>query len=102
MTEDINEIRKKRLKQMQKQYTTPSINSPVELADDSFKDFLSQHPKVVVDFWAPWCGPCKMIAPTLDELAQELAGQVAFGKVNVDENQNTAAEHGIMSIPTLI
>lgn len=57
---------------------------------------------VLVDFWAPWCGPCKMIAPVLEELDQALNGKVKIVKVNVDENQAKAAEHGVMSIPALL
>lgn len=56
----------------------------------------------VVDFWAPWCGPCKMIAPVLEELDQELNGKAKIVKVNVDDNQAVAVEYGVMSIPTLI
>ena len=57
---------------------------------------------VLVDFWAPWCGPCKAIAPILDELATEMAGKVAIGKVNIDEHDAVAAQHGIRSTPTFV
>ena len=57
---------------------------------------------VVIDFWAAWCGPCKMIAPTLDELAQEFAGKAKIGKLNVDENREIAGKYGIRGIPSLL
>lgn len=57
---------------------------------------------VLVDFWATWCGPCKMVAPVVDELSEEYAGKMVFGKVDVDQNQSVASRYGIMSIPTLL
>lgn len=75
---------------------------PVDIQDADFADFVKTHPNVVVDAWAPWCGPCKRIAPIIEELAREYGGQVAFGKLNTDENQRTAMQYGIMSIPTLL
>jgi thioredoxin 1 len=73
------------------------------VTDKSFAaDVLQSAEPVVVDFWAPWCGPCKMIAPALEEIAGEMAGKVKIAKVNVDENQEIAAQYGIRSIPTLM
>lgn len=74
----------------------------VNVSDQSFNTEVEGQGTVVVDFWAPWCGPCKMIAPILDELSSELGDSVKIAKVNVDENPETASRFGVMSIPTLI
>ncbi|HDT15652.1 MAG TPA: thioredoxin [Firmicutes bacterium] len=74
----------------------------VTLTDNNFKDALEKYENLVVDCWADWCMPCKMIAPIIDELAGEQKGKVVYGKLNVDENPNKAAEYKIMSIPTLM
>ena len=73
------------------------------LTGQNFTQEVLQSPApVLVDFWAEWCGPCKMIAPVLDELADEFAGRVRIGKVNMDDDQSLAAQYGVRAIPTLL
>lgn len=76
---------------------------PIEIKDSSFEQEVLQSPKLtIVDFWAPWCGPCKAIAPLLDEIAQQYDGRVKVTKLNVDENPATANRFTVQSIPTLL
>ncbi len=76
--------------------------SPLHLTDDTLDAAIAKYPFLVVDFWAQWCGPCKMIGPIIEKLAKEHAGSITFGKVDVDTNQKAAASYGILSIPNLI
>ena len=109
---ELERIRLKKLKEMLKRQTLKEkravekqrkiIDKPLELTDSTFTEFVQNNPFVVVDCWAPWCGPCLMVAPIIEELAQEYAGKIVFGKLNVDENPITASRYQIMSIPTLL
>lgn len=79
------------------------MSKPVSIDDSNFEQMVLKADKpVLVDLWAPWCKPCLMIAPILDELAEEYDGKIDFVKLDIDQNQKTAASYGVMSIPTLL
>jgi thioredoxin 1 len=79
------------------------INEPIHVTDTAFeKTVLQSTLPVIVDFWAPWCGPCKMVAPTLDKLAKEYAGKLVIAKVNTDEDSQWAVQYGVQGIPTML
>ena len=78
------------------------LNKPVDLTDSTFKQTIQNNSFVVVDCWAPWCAPCRMVAPVIEALALDYAGKILFGKLNVDENSGVATAFQIMSIPTLL
>ncbi|MCX6665335.1 MAG: thioredoxin [Euryarchaeota archaeon] len=77
-------------------------NTPIHITDADFDQHVKTHTIIVIDCWAPWCGPCRMLTPIIEELAKEMQGKLVFGKLNVDENQQTSIKYNIMSIPTLL
>ena len=74
----------------------------LEFTDDNIKEIIESGKPVVIDFWAEWCGPCRMVSPIVEELAEEFSGKVEIGKLNVDDNINTPNEYGIRNIPTIL
>ena len=104
--DELEAIKHKKLAELQKEAATKammsSITEPIGLTDSNFANEISKYPIMLVDFWAPWCGPCRMVSPIIEQLSREYSGKVAFGKVNVDENQKIAASFGIQSITTLM
>jgi len=79
------------------------VNEPIHVTDAAFKKtVLESSLPVIVDFWAPWCGPCKMVAPTLEKIAKEYGGKVLVAKVNTDQNPKWAMKYGVQGIPTML
>lgn len=81
---------------------TPALDHPVEVDDAGFEALVGSHDLLVVDCWAPWCGPCRIVGPVVDALAREMAGRVVFAKLNVDHNPAVSRAFAIQSIPTLL
>jgi thioredoxin 1 len=105
---ELLEIRRRKLQEMMTSMSDngndtsdwPSI--PIEVTDDNIEEITAKYSNLVVDCWAEWCGPCRMLSPTLEELAGDLQGKVAFGKLNTDLNRKIPRQYGIMSIPTIL
>jgi thioredoxin 1 len=99
----INEKRMKKLQQIvNEKELLKNIIEPLNLDDSDFVETINKFPLLLVDFWAPWCGPCRMMSPIIDQVGKEYQGKLVVGKVNVDENPNISRQFGISSIPTLI
>jgi thioredoxin 1 len=102
-------IKKKKLEQLKKQYMKGEKtmdkkmpDTPIQLLDADMDETIKKYPTLVIDCWAPWCGPCRMIGPVIEDLAKEMQGKIVFGKLNVDENPQTSMKYRIMSIPTML
>ena len=109
MDNELEKIKKKKLEQLKRRYIERGSNmdenlpnTPIHITDADINENIKKYQTIVVDCWAPWCGPCRMVGPIVEDLAKEMQGKIVFGKLNVDENQATSARYGIMSIPTLL
>ena len=99
----LNEKRLKKLRQLiDERELLKHIEEPLVLDDSTFSQTIKKFPLTLVDFWAPWCGPCRMMTPIIDQIAKEYLGKLVIGKINVDENPLIAHQFGISSIPTLL
>lgn len=106
---ELENIKRKKMEEMILKYSKRGSymeknlpDTPIKLTDADIDENIKKYNMVIVDCWAPWCGPCRMVGPVIDDLAKEMHGKIVFGKLNVDENQSTSAKYGIMSIPTLL
>jgi len=102
--EELTRIKEKKLRELMKQQEKKQEMStkPIPVTDSNFNEIFNKNSLALIDCWAPWCGPCVVIAPIVEELAKEYAGKVLFGKLNVDENPRTAERFRIFGIPTLL
>lgn len=108
MSEDkeLEAIKQKKLAELQRvasaRATMSGLAEPIVLTDSNFASEIAKYPIMLIDFWAPWCGPCRIVGPIIDQLAKEYSGRVVFGKLNVDDSQVVASSLGIQSIPTMM
>src|SRR4030042_2312890 len=109
INDGLEEKKKRKIEELKKQIILGGKNmnknmpdKPLEITDADFDDSVKKFKIIVIDCWAPWCGPCRMVSPIIDELAKEMQGKIIFGKLNVDENPKVSMKHQIMSIPTLL
>jgi len=100
--EEIEAIKRRKMEKLLKRARGITIDTPLVLTDATLPRAIAEHRVLVVDCWARWCAPCRMLAPVVDALARQYAGRVVFGKLDVDENPVSARMYGITSIPTLL
>jgi len=104
--EELRLINKKRMKKLQQlineKELLKNIKEPLNLGDNTFFETINKFPLMLVDFWAPWCGPCRMMSPIIDQIGKDYLGKLVVGKMNVDENPLIGRQFSISSIPTLI
>jgi len=96
--DELEAIRQKKMERLQ----TMTSGEVLVLDDNNLAETVREHPFVVLDCWAEWCGPCKMVAPVIEQLAVEYAGRITFAKLNIDENMGTATKYRISAIPTML
>lgn len=101
MDDDLRTLREARIRQLTAD-PAPRLMRPLVLDDNLLDAAIAQHELLIVDVWAPWCGPCRVVGPILDELAGELAGHVTIGKINADKNQGVMQRYAIRGIPTML
>jgi len=106
MSSDLEQVRQKKMAEMMDRMKKGDSGgwpaAPVNVTDDDFDDVVRKYPKLVVDCWAPWCGPCRMLSPTIESMAKDQSGKVVFAKLNTDENYGTTGKFRISGIPTLL
>jgi len=101
--EEVEDIKEKMVdKMMNKTESKDHPSEPIKVTDNDFEETIEEYPLVLVDFWAAWCGPCKMMEPVLEDLAEDYQGEVVIGKMNVDKNQNIPSRFQVSSIPTMV
>lgn len=106
---ELEEIKRRKLKEILRRSSEkgevtkePAQNEPVDVTDATFTNYIQNHTLTVIDCWAPWCFPCRMISPILEEMARDYTGKIFFGKLNVDENRQVAMQYQTLSIPTIL
>jgi thioredoxin 1 len=109
MDNELEEIRKRKFQELKKKYMiggnkmdVNTLDIPIKITDADFEENIKKYKTIVIDCWAPWCGPCRIVALVIDELAKEMAGKIVFGKLNVDENPIISGNLQIMSIPMML